>query len=62
MAGREKPIAVCDRDCAGANNCRIGGYKCKGCGYWFCTDDIDENGLCDECAEARRREQEEEEE
>lgn len=62
MSGSASPKTCCDRDCAGANNCWIGGYQCKGCGYWFCADEIDDDGLCDECAEERRLEQEEEEE
>ena len=61
MSGRYKPLTCCDRDCAGVNNCRIGGYECEGCGRWFCGSDLDEDGYCDECA-ARRREEEEEEE
>ena len=52
MSGRTKPLTVCDRDCAGANGCRIGGYQCARCGLWFCGDEInrhDDELLCDDC-------------
>lgn len=60
MGGSASPKTCCDRDCAGANSCQIGGYQCRCCGYWFCADEINDDDLCDECA--NRSEQEEEEE
>lgn len=51
MGGRTKPLTCCDRDCAEANGCRIGGGQCRKCGRWFCPPlSLDESGLCDECA------------
>lgn len=64
MSRHEYPLTCCDSDCAGANGCRIGGYQCEDCGCWFCVDGVTFDGgvcLCDECAERRRRELEEEE-
>lgn len=61
MSGHYHPLTCCDRDCAEANGCRIGGYECAGCGKWFCGDEIDQDGYCDDCAEERRKEEEEEE-
>lgn len=58
MSGHWKPLTCCDRDCAGANHCRIGGYECEGCGKWFCSTDLDEDGYCEYCAEERRKDEE----
>lgn len=60
MSGRYSPLHCCDRDCAIANGCTVGGCQCAGCGQWFCGNDLDEDGYCDDCAERRREEEEEE--
>ena len=54
----ESRVPHCDRDCAGANHCTMGGVQCPDCGRWFCPDthDSDEGGRCDACA-ARHREE-----
>ena len=66
MGGRHRPLTCCDSDCALANGCRVGGYRCDDCGLWYCKDEIENyNGqtLCADCAEeARKHEQEETEE
>ena len=58
-------LTVCDRDCAGANNCVEGGVQCPRCGMWYCpvNEDSDEEGNCADCAAevAAEREAEEEE-
>lgn len=60
--GHSSPLTCCDSECSLANNCRIGGYQCDGCGLWFCGEDLtrtdDGRDLCDECL-AEREEQEE---
>lgn len=38
MSGLVRPLSCCDRDCAGANGCRVGGYQFDRCGLWFCGD------------------------
>ena len=60
MSGHHHPLTCCDRDCAGVNHCRIGGYQCERCGRWFCSTDLDEDGYCEHCAEEWRKEQIEE--
>ena len=63
MSGRFRPITVCDRVCAIANECRIGGYQCEDCRKWYCVYDVEDYRgmtLCGECAESRRAEDEEE--
>lgn len=57
MSGRARPLTCCDRDCALANGCRIGGYQCERCGRWFCGEDLDEDRLCDDCAAERVNEE-----
>ena len=47
------PITCCDRDCAGANGCRVGGYRC--------AYELDERGLCEDCAAQREAAEEAEE-
>lgn len=59
MSGHARPLTCCDRDCAGANGCRIGGYQCERCGRWFCGDEIGEDGICVDCEEAASDENEE---
>ena len=63
MSTRYSPLTCCDRDCAGANNCTMGGVECPDCGCWYCpiSHDHDEEGRCDDCAERHRREIEQEE-
>lgn len=51
MIDSYRPIGCCDSDCAGVNHCRIGGYQCVGCGRWFCSGELDEDGYCDKCQE-----------
>lgn len=62
MSKHYSPLTVCDRDCAGANACTMGGEQCTDCGCWYCpaTEGIGD-GRCDDCAERHRREIEEEE-
>ena len=62
MSGRHRPLTCCDRDCALVNGCRDGGYQCERCGRWFCGEDLDEERLCENCAEEAAREREEEDE
>ena len=62
--GHTRPLTVCDRDCAGANGCHVGGYQCDGCGLWFCGEDLNQAGdtleyLCDDCLAAREQEESE---
>ena len=57
MRGYIREITCCDRDCAGANGCRIGGYQCEDCGKWYCIYDVEEYMgciLCGDCVENRR--------
>ena len=63
MSKHYKPLTCCDRDCAGVNHCRVGGYQCPDCGMWYCPDTQghDDEGRCDDCAERHRLELEEEE-
>lgn len=64
MSGHTRPLTCCDRDCEGANGCRIGGYRCDRCGLWFCGDELETVGdrtLCGDCADEYREEQEESE-
>lgn len=49
-------IGCCDADCAGINHCRIGGFQCERCRRWFCAGDLNEDGLCDDCAEEEEEE------
>lgn len=50
MSGSAHPLKCCDAECAAANHCEVGGIVCENCGMYFCLEDLDENGLCDECA------------
>lgn len=64
MSGHTRPLTICDRECSLANNCRIGGYQCDGCGLWFCGEDLTnvegtEKYLCDDCLAAREQEESE---
>ena len=52
------PMTCCDRECACDNNCIVGGIRCGACDHYFCADDIDDDGLCPACAEAKREEEE----
>ena len=56
-----KPLTCCDRDCADANGCRMGGAQCPDCGGWYCppNEASDEDGRCEDCAERHRRQEEE---
>ena len=47
MNGHIHPLNVCGDDCCGHH----GGMQCRVCGLWYCTLDINGEGLCDECAE-----------
>lgn len=60
MSRHYKPLTCCDSECAAANHCgAMGGVQCPDCGCWFCPDgEGDEDGRCDDCVAARRREQE----
>ena len=61
--GREEsPLTVCDRDCAGANNCRVGGYQCPDCGKFFCpvSEESDDGGRCADCSARHMEEMREE--
>lgn len=63
MSKHYSPLTVCDRDCAAANNCTMGGIECPDCGCWYCpVHEGDEEGRCDDCTERHRRELEEEQE
>ena len=54
--GLAGPLTWCDRECAWANRCSgVGGTRCADCGAWYCTLDMDENGLCADCAEERKK-------
>ena len=60
MRGYIREITCCDRDCAGANGCRIGGYQCEDCGKWYCIYEVEEylgSILCGDCVENRRARQ-----
>ena len=48
----------CDWECAEANGCMVGGIRCERCGGHFCSHEIGEDGLCDECAREREEERE----
>ena len=62
MSKRYSPLTCCDRDCAGANACTMGGEQCQDCGCWYCpVTEGDYEGRCDDCAERHRREIEQEE-
>lgn len=58
--GSVRPINVCDRDCALANGCVVGGRRCAKCGLWFCASELDEDGVCDNCHEEQEENEEEE--
>ena len=58
MSGHHNPITCCDRECAAANYCFVGGIQCEGCGLYFCASDINENGYCEECEKKRREDEE----
>ena len=42
-------------------SCR-GKVRCAHCGEWVCPNDVDEDGLCDRCEEAKESDNEEEQE
>lgn len=44
----------CDFYCAEANDCMVGGVRCERCGERFCATQIGEEGICPDCAKARR--------
>ena len=56
MSGSPYPITCCDRDCANANYCFVGGIQCESCGLWFCASDLNEDGYCEECERQRSEE------
>lgn len=57
------PLTCCDRDCAAANHCVVGGFQCEDCGEWYCPScGGGYDNVCELCAERRRVEVEEEEE
>ena len=60
MSGSEEPKACCDRECAAANDCIEGGVECDWCGRYFCSHEIDERGMCAECAKERAESEEQE--
>lgn len=62
MSGHIGPIRCCDRDCAGVNNCQIGGYACSVCGKYFCADELDEDDMCDDCADEFKADDDEDDE
>ena len=47
MNGQTHPLNGCGDDCCAHH----GGMQCERCGLWFCTRELNDNGLCDECAE-----------
>lgn len=61
MSGSYNRKTCCDRDCAAFNFCQIGGIQCKDCGRYFCSEDLNKYGYCDECAAQREEEEEEDE-
>jgi len=42
-------LRVCDSDCMDVNGCS-GHARCSSCGSVVCGCDLDDNGLCDDCA------------
>lgn len=52
-------LKCCDADCAGANDCRVGGYKCETCGGWFCASEMECEDRCQTCADRDNYENEE---
>ena len=42
-------------------SCR-GKVRCAHCGEWVCPNDVDEDGLCDRCEEAKESDNEKEKE
>lgn len=40
MSGRSTPLVCCDGECAAANGCHVGGYRCDSCGLWYCIDEM----------------------
>lgn len=62
MNGSKRPIIACDAECAYFNDCRVGGIECERCGEFFCSSEIGEDGLCDECRRERDEEEEQEDE
>lgn len=48
MHGSITPLGGgCGDDCCAHH----GGMQCERCGLWFCTRELNDDGLCDECAE-----------
>ena len=47
---RRATANTCDADCMGANHCS-GFEVCSDCGRVMCGCELDEHGLCEECAE-----------
>lgn len=60
MSGSKEPKTCCDRECAEANDCIEGGVECDRCGRYFCSQELDERGLCAECAKERVESEEQE--
>ena len=45
MNGQTHPLTGCADNCCS----RHGGMQCERCGLWFCTRELNDEGLCDEC-------------
>jgi len=58
--GYWRSLTCCDRDCAVANGCRMGGYQCHICGRWYCGEEMHDVDHCSDCWEDREREEGEE--
>ena len=57
-AGSRYPLPFCDRECAGVNRCGgLGGTQCAGCGLYYCSMNVGEDGLCETCAAEREEEE-----
>lgn len=61
MGGSPHPMSLCDHACAWINHCSVGGIQCLRCDNWFCSDEINEDGYCAECAKEKAAEEMEEE-
>lgn len=61
MTDHESPLTCCDRECAAANDCIVGGIECERCHRYFCANEICDNGMCEECDEEHPNEEEENE-
>lgn len=57
MSGSAHPLTLCDAMCARANRCQVGGLQCNECGRYFCIEDLNADGFCEDCAEAIAQEE-----